>query len=106
MEEHVRYYIYHQDGVTRDEMEEGRKTYISTSLNTVSEETDALGTVVLGGAFVELVKVDGVLERAILDQAALGDLIVVLGQTHSEAKEDLGIGVQLLGAKLDDVSEA
>lgn len=82
------------------------QTYIGASLDAVPQQTDTQGTVVLGSTLVELVKVDGVLERTVFDQAPLRNLMVVLGQTHGETKEDLGIGVQLLGAKLNDVSKA
>jgi hypothetical protein len=62
--------------------------------------------VVAGGALVELVEVDGVLEGAVLDEGALGDVGVVLGQAHDEAEVDLGVGIQLAGAELNDVADA
>lgn len=49
------------------------------SPDAASEHTHPIGAIILGGALVELVKVDGMLEGAVLDQTALGDVAVVLG---------------------------
>jgi hypothetical protein len=80
--------------------------YLGGPLYALPQHPDAKRPVVLGRAVVEFVKVNGVLERAVLDQAALGDLFVVARQAHGEAEERLGVGVQLLRAELDDVAEA
>lgn len=45
-------------------------------------------------------------EGAVFDKAALGDVLVVFGQAHDEAQVDLGVGVELAGAKLDDIAHA
>lgn len=65
-----------------------------------------MGGLVAGSAFVELVEVDGVLEGAVFDERAIGDLGVVLGQAHDKAQVDLGVGIQLVGAEFDDVADA
>lgn len=65
-----------------------------------------MGAVVAGCALVELANVNGVLESAVLDQGALGDVLVVLGQAHDEAQVDLGVRVELAGAQLNNVAHA
>lgn len=45
-------------------------------------------------------------EGTVLDEAALRDVLVVAGEAHGEAEEDLGVGVEALGAEFDDVTEA
>lgn len=82
------------------------KTYISRSLDTVSQQLNAVSSVVTGSALVELVEVDGVLESAVFDERAIGDLGVVPGQAHDEAEMDLGVGIELAGAEFDDVADA
>ena len=91
---------------TIDRTEDGVGMYLGSSLYAPPEHANAVCPVVLGGALVEAVKVNGVLERAVLDQAALGYVLVVSCQAHGEAEERLGVGVELLRAELDDVAEA
>ena len=62
--------------------------------------------VVPRSALVESLEVNSVLQRAVLNQGALWDVLVVLGQAHDEAEVDLGVGVELAGAELDDVAQA
>ena len=61
--------------------------------------------VVARGALVESLEVNGMLQRAVLDQGTLGNVLVVLGQAHDEAEIDLGVRVELAGAELDDVAQ-
>lgn len=75
-------------------------------LDAAAQEVETVSAVVAGGALVELLDVDGVLQGAILDEGALGNLLVVLGQAHDEAEADLGVGVELARAELDDVAQA
>lgn len=81
-------------------------THGGGALDAGAEELEAVGAVVARGAFVEGLEVDGVLQGTILDEGALGDLLVVLGQAHYEAEVDLRLRVQLAGAELDDVAQA
>lgn len=81
-------------------------TYISRPLDTVSQQLNAMGSFITGGAFVKLAKVDGMLQSAVFDERAIGDLGVVLGQAHDEAEMDLGVGIELAGAEFDDVADA
>ena len=74
------------------------RSYLSGPPHAVPEHADAVGAVVLGRALVKLAKVDGVLERAVLNQVALRDVSVVSRHAHGEAQERLGVGVQLLRA--------
>lgn len=85
---------------------ECRETYISRPLDTVSQQLNAVGSLIPGGAFVELVEVDSMLQSAVFDERAIGDLGVVLGQAHDEAEMDLGVGIELAGAEFDDVADA
>lgn len=80
--------------------------YLGRPLDAVSQQLYAVGGLVAGGAFVELVEVDGVLEGAVFDERAIGDLGVILGQAHDKAQVDLGVGIQLVGAEFDDVADA
>lgn len=61
-------------------------------------------SVILDRAIIQLFEVHGMLERAVLDQRAFGDVHVVLAQAHDEAEVDLGIGVEFAGAELEDVA--
>ena len=81
-------------------------TYLRGPPHAVPQQPDAVPAVVLGGALVQRVEVDGVLERAVLDQAALRYLAVVAHEAHGEAEVGLGVRVQLLRAQLDDVAQA
>ena len=46
------------------------------------------------------------LEGAVLDQAPLRNLLVLLRQTHDKAEIGLRVRIEVLGAELDDVSQA
>ena len=46
------------------------------------------------------------LKGTVLDQSSFGDVLVVLGQTHDEAKADLGVGIEFAGAEFEDVAHA
>lgn len=81
-------------------------TYISRPLDAVSQQLNAVGSLIAGRAFVELIEVDGVLESAVFDERAIGDLRVVPGQAHDEAEMDLGVGIELAGAEFDDIADA
>lgn len=59
-----------------------------------------------GHTLIQGRKVDSMLERTVLDQLTLRDVAVVAYKTHGEAERDLGVGVELRGAKLDDVAHA
>lgn len=83
-----------------------RETYISRSLDTVSQQLNAVGSLIPGGALVELAEVDGVLESAVFDERAIGNLGVVFGQAHDEAEMDLGVGIELAGAEFDNIADA
>lgn len=83
-----------------------RETYISRPLDAVSQQLDTVGSFITGSAFVELVEVDSMLQSAVFDKRAIGDLRVVLGQAHDEAEMDLGVGIELAGAEFDDVADA
>lgn len=63
-------------------------------------------SVILDRALIQRLEVDGMLERAVLDQRAFGDVLEVLAQAHDEAEADLGIGVEFAGAELEDVAYA
>lgn len=65
-----------------------------------------MGSVIAGRTLVKRLEVYGVLQGAILDESALGDVVVVLGEAHDKAEVDLGVGVELAGAQLDDVAHA
>lgn len=65
-----------------------------------------MGGFISGGAFVELVEVDGMLESAVFDERAIGDKVVVLGQAHDKTEMDLGVGIELVSAEFDDVADA
>ncbi|KAK1252933.1 hypothetical protein MKX08_004120 [Trichoderma sp. CBMAI-0020] len=80
--------------------------YKELPLDTVSQQLNAVGSLITGGALIELVEVDGMLQSAVLDERAIGDLGVVLGQAHDEAEMDLGVGIELAGAEFDDVADA
>lgn len=82
------------------------RTYLGRPLDAVSQQLNAVGAVVASGALVELVEVDGMLEGAVFDEGAFGDVGVVLGQAHDEAEVDLGVGIQLAGAEFDDIAYA
>lgn len=81
-------------------------SYIGRPLDAVSQKLNAVGAVVTGGAFVELVEVDGMLEGAVFDERAVGDERVVFGEAHDKAEIDLGVGIELVGAEFDDVAYA
>lgn len=85
---------------------DGYVTYLGRPSYAVPQHPDAETAVVRGGALVEAVKVDGMLQRAVLDQGALRDVFVVARQAHGEAEVRLGVGVESLRAELDDVAEA
>ena len=70
------------------------------------EHAHAKSTVIFRCAFVELAKVDGMLESTVLYQTPLWYLGIFPCQAHGKAEEGLGVGVEALGAKFDDVSEA
>ena len=65
-----------------------------------------MGAVFAAGAVVQCVDVDGVLERAVLDELSLRNMPELTGEAHGEAEPGFGIGVQLGGAELDDVAHA
>lgn len=48
-------------------------TYISRPLDTVSQQLNAVGSFITGGAVIELVEVDGMLESAVFDERSIGD---------------------------------
>lgn len=79
-------------------------TYIRAPPHTAPQHTNPVCSVVLGGALVQRVEVDGVLERAVLDQAPLRDLLVIPREAHGEAEVCLGVWVEFLCAELDDVA--
>lgn len=55
---------------------------------------------------VQLLKINRVLEGAVLNKRALGDVLVILSKTHDEAEAELRVRVELAGAELDDVAHA
>lgn len=57
-------------------------------------------------ALIQLLEVDGVLQRTALDQGFIGDLLVVVGETHDEAEIDARLRVEVGGAQLEDVAHA
>lgn len=62
-----------------EDMVRRKRTYRSRVDSTVAQKLKAMSTVVSCGAFVELIKINGMLERAVLDEAAVGDVLIVLG---------------------------
>lgn len=46
------------------------------------------------------------LERAVLDEGAVGDVVVIRDQTVREAEADDGVRVEFCGAEEDHVAEA
>lgn len=82
------------------------KTYILTPADAVTQHTNAEATVVLGSTVVKGLDVNGVFQSAVLDQSTVGDGAVFAGKTHGESEVDLGIGVEVDGAKLNNVSHA
>lgn len=80
-------------------------THLGCPLDAAAEQFHAVCAVIPGCAFIESLKVDGVLEGAILDETSLGDVFIVLSEAHDEAEADLGVRVELAGAELDDVSQ-
>jgi len=50
-------------------------------------------------------KLNAVLERALLDQAAVGDVRIRLAHAHSEAKIDHWVWIEFCSTELDDVAE-
>lgn len=81
-------------------------TNLRCPLHTLPQHASAECTVVFGGALIEFVEVQGMLERTILDQAPLWDIFVRLDQAVRKTKILFGIRVQLLGTKGDDISQA
>lgn len=45
-------------------------------------------------------------QSAVLDQSAVGDRAIFAGETHGEAEVDLGIGIEVDGTKLNNVTHA
>lgn len=82
------------------------RTYLRASLHAVPEHANAKSTIILGRAFVKLLKVDSVLEGAVFDEASLGNMPVVPGHAHGEAQKRLGVGIELLRAELNDIPKA
>lgn len=72
----------------------------------VAEELETVGAVVARGALVNLANIYSVLESAVLDEGAVGNALIVPREAHDEAKADLGVGVELAGAELDNVAQA
>lgn len=65
-----------------------------------------MSTIIASSTLVQALEVDGVFEGAVFDESALGDVLVILGETHDEAEVRLGIRVEFADAELDDVSHA
>jgi len=57
------------------------------------------------GALAQERKLNAVLECALLDQAAIGNVRIGLAHAHSEAKVNHWVWIQLSGAELDNVAQ-
>lgn len=82
------------------------KTNLFTASDARLQHIETKSPVILDRAFIQLLKVHPVLERAFLHQGTLWNLVIVLCQTHGEAEVDLGIGIQMRGAQLNNVPHA
>lgn len=80
-------------------------TYIGRAADTVPEHFDSPRAVILARALVQLLEIDGMLQRAVLDETPLRDMWVVLDQTHGESKVGLRVGVYVLGTEQHDVTK-
>lgn len=81
-------------------------THLRTPLHAVPEHTNTESAIILGRALVQPLKVDGVFERAVLNETSLGNMPVVPGHAHGKSKKRFGVGIQLLRAELDYVPKA
>lgn len=81
-------------------------TYISGPLHAIPQHLQPMRSVIPGRTLIQLLKINRVLEGAVLDERALGDVLVILSKTHDEAEAELGVRVELAGAELDDVAHA
>ena len=79
--------------------------YPGTPPHAAPEHAHAKSTVIFGCAFVELAKVNGMLESTVFHQTPLRYLGIVPCQAHGKPEEGLGVRVEALGAEFDDVSE-
>lgn len=80
-------------------------TYIGRAADAVPEHLDSPGAVVLARALVQLLEIDGMLQRAVLNETPLRDVWVVLDHTHGEPKVGLRVGVYVLGTEQHDVTK-
>lgn len=74
-------------------------TYIGRAADAVPEHLNSPGAIVLARTFVQLLEINGMLQRAVLDQTPLWDVWVVLDQTHGESEVGLRVGIQVLGTE-------
>lgn len=74
--------------------------------NALSQQINAVGTIILARAVVELLKVKSMFECAAFHELFVRDVAVVIRQAHGETKIDLGIGIQSRGTELDDIAKA
>lgn len=72
--------------------------YLCGPPDAVPQHPNAHGAVVLRCALIQAVKVDGMLQGTVFDQAPLGYVLVIPGQAHDEAKIGLWVGIQLMSA--------
>ena len=79
---------------------------ILTMLRAIPQQTHTIRARVFAHAVVQHAKVEAVFERAVLDELALGNLLVIVDQAVCEAEVQFGVGVFAGGAQEDDVAEA
>lgn len=80
-------------------------TYVGGAADAVPEHLDPPGAVILARTLVQLLEINGVLQRAILDETPLRDVWVVLDQTHGESKIGLRVGVDVLSTEQHNVTK-
>lgn len=73
-------------------------------LDAIAQERHGMA-VIRADAAVQGLEVNAVLERAILDQAAVRDGGVFARQAHGEAQIDLRVRIEVRGAELDHVTQ-
>lgn len=82
------------------------KSYLGTPADATPQHVHAESTIVLARAVTELVEVNGMFESAVFKMTALRDVLIVFDQAHSKTKVDLGVRVDIGGAKQHDISQA
>lgn len=79
---------------------------LGATFETRLQHINRIPTIILTQALIELVKVEAVLQSAVMDELALGDVGVLARQAHGEAEVELGVRVEVGGAQLEHVPQA